>query len=40
MMFTPGFEVYIPPSTGFAVYITEQSAGTATLFAAEREFTE
>jgi hypothetical protein len=38
--FTPGFEINIPPSTGFAVYITEQSAGTATSFAAEIEFTE
>lgn len=38
--FTPGFEIYIPASTGFAVYITESSAGTATTFAAELEFTE
>jgi hypothetical protein len=38
--FTPGFEVNIPASTGFAVYITESSAGTATTFAAELEFTE
>jgi hypothetical protein len=38
--FTPGFEINIPPSTGFAVYITESSAGTATTFAAEIEFTE
>lgn len=38
--FTPGFEINIPASTGFAVYITPSSAGTATTFAAELEFTE
>lgn len=38
--FTPGFEINIPVSTGFAVVITPSSAGTATTFAAEIEFTE
>lgn len=38
--FTPGFEINIPASTGFAVYITETSGGTATTFAAELEYTE
>jgi hypothetical protein len=38
--FTPGFEINIPVSTGFAVVITTSSAGTGTTFAAELEFTE
>ena len=38
--FTPGFEINIPVSTKFAIYITESSAGTATTFSSEIEFTE
>jgi hypothetical protein len=38
--FTPGYEISIAPSTKFAVYITESSAGTGTTFFAEIEFTE
>lgn len=38
--FTPGFEINIPVSTKFALYITESSAGTGTTFAGEIEFSE
>jgi hypothetical protein len=38
--FTPGFEINIPISTQFAIYITQSSAGTGTTFAGEIEFTE
>jgi hypothetical protein len=38
--FTPGFEINIPAATKFAVEITESSAGSATTFFAEIEFTE
>jgi hypothetical protein len=37
---TPGFEVNIPVSTGFAVYVTASSAGTGTTFWCELEYTE
>lgn len=37
---TPGFEVNIPVSTGFAVYVTQSSAGTGTTFWCELEYTE
>jgi hypothetical protein len=37
---TPGFEVNIPVSTGFAVYVTCSSAGTGTTFWCELEYTE
>lgn len=37
---TPGFEVNIPVSTGFAVYVTCSSAGTATPFWCLVEYTE
>lgn len=37
---TPGFEINIPVSTGFAVYVTQSSAGTATTFWAELEYSE
>jgi hypothetical protein len=38
--FTPGFEINIPISTQFALFITASSAGTATTFAGEIEFSE
>ena len=38
--FTPGFEIPIPISTQFALFVTASSAGTATTFAGELEFTE
>jgi hypothetical protein len=38
--YTPGFEINIPVSTLFAIYIIESSAGTGTTFAGEIEFTE
>jgi hypothetical protein len=38
--FTPGFEIPIPISTQFAMFVTASSAGTATTFAGEIEFTE
>jgi len=38
--FTPGFEIPIPISTQFALFVTASSAGTATTFAGEIEFTE
>lgn len=39
--FTPGFEINIPPSTGFAVFITPSAASSSnTTFGAELEFTE
>src|SRR6266542_4030431 len=38
--FTPGFEINIPISTKFALFVTASSAGTATTFAGEIEFTE
>lgn len=38
--FTPGFEINIPISTKFALLVTASSAGTATTFAGEIEFTE
>ena len=37
---TPGFEVNIPVSTGFAVYATQSSAGTSTTMWCELEYTE
>jgi len=38
--FTPGFEINIPISTQFALFVTASSAGTATTFTGELEFTE
>jgi hypothetical protein len=38
--FTPGFEINIPISTKFALFVTASSAGTATTFTGEIEFTE
>ncbi len=38
--FTPGFEIPIPISTQFALFVTASSAGTATTFHGELEFTE
>jgi hypothetical protein len=38
--FTPGFEIPVPVSTQFALFVTASSAGTATTFAGELEFTE
>src|SRR5579863_3523491 len=38
--FTPGFEIPIPISTQFAMFITCSSAGTSTTFHGELEFTE
>jgi hypothetical protein len=38
--FTPGFEIPIPISTQFALFVTASSAGTATTFHGEIEFTE
>jgi hypothetical protein len=38
--FTPNYEINIPVSTKFALYITEFSAGTGTTFGAEIEFGE
>ena len=38
--FTPGFEIPIPISTQFALFVTASSAGTATTFFGEIEFTE
>jgi hypothetical protein len=38
--YTPGFEINIPVSTKFALYIQSSSAGTATTFAGEIEFSE
>jgi hypothetical protein len=38
--YTPSFEVNIPVSTSFGVYITCSSAGTSTTFSCEIEFTE
>jgi hypothetical protein len=38
--FTPGFEIPVPISTQFALFVTASSAGTATTFAGELEFTE
>jgi hypothetical protein len=38
--FTPGFEINIPISTQFALFVTATSAGTATTFHGEIEFTE
>jgi hypothetical protein len=38
--FTPGFELYIPASTKFGLFVTESSAGTGTTFGGELEFTE
>ncbi len=37
---TPGFEINIPVSTKFAVYVICSAGGTATTFSAELEFTE
>jgi len=37
---TPSFEVNIPVSTQFGVFVTASSAGTGTTFFAEIEFTE
>ena len=38
--FTPGFEIPVPISTQFALFVTASSAGTGTTFAGEIEFTE
>lgn len=38
--FTPGFEIPIPISTQFALFVTASSAGTGTTFGGEIEFTE
>jgi hypothetical protein len=38
--FTPGFEINIPVSTKFAVYVICSAGGTGTTFSAELEFTE
>lgn len=38
--YTPGFEINVALSTKFGLYITESSAGTATTFSGEIEFTE
>lgn len=38
--YTPGFEINFAVSSKFGLYITESSAGTATTFAGEIEFTE
>ena len=38
--FTPGFEIPIPISTQFALFVTASSAGTGTTFGGELEFTE
>jgi hypothetical protein len=38
--FTPGFEIPVPISTQFALFVTATSAGTGTTFAGELEFTE
>jgi hypothetical protein len=38
--FTPGFEIPIPISTKFGLFVTASSAGTGTTFAGELEFTE
>jgi hypothetical protein len=37
---TPGFEINMPISTSFGVYVTTSSAGTSTTFSCEIEFTE
>jgi hypothetical protein len=37
---TPSFEINIPISTQFALFVTASSAGTATTFTGEIEFTE
>lgn len=37
---TPSFEINIPVSTQFALFVTASSAGTATTFTGEIEFTE
>jgi hypothetical protein len=38
--FTPGFEINVPASTQVALYITASSAGTATTFSGEIEYSE
>ena len=38
--FTPGFEIPIPISTQFALFVTASSAGPGTTFHGEIEFTE
>jgi hypothetical protein len=38
--FTPGFEIPVPVSTKFALFVTASSAGTGTTFHGEIEFTE
>jgi hypothetical protein len=38
--FTPGFEIPIPISTQFALFVTATSAGTGTTFHGEVEYTE
>jgi hypothetical protein len=37
---TPSFEINIPISTQFGIFVTASSAGTATTFTGEIEFTE
>jgi hypothetical protein len=37
---TPSFEINIPISTQFAIFVTASSAGTATTFTGQVEFTE
>lgn len=38
--FTPGFEIPVPISTQFCLFVTASSAGTGTTFHGELEFTE
>jgi hypothetical protein len=38
--FTPGFEINVPASSQVALYITASSAGTATTFSGEIEYSE
>lgn len=38
--FTPGFEINVPASSQVALYIQASSAGTATTFSAEIEYSE
>src|SRR5215472_7475444 len=38
--FTPGFEINVPASTQVALYIQASSAGTATTFSGEIEYSE
>lgn len=38
--FTPGFEINVPISTQFGLFVTASSAGTGTTFTGEIEFSE